>query len=77
MPIPVFPEAQHSLIKSLAQQSDQALLELFARYPETGQYFVALFCRYTPLIYAGGGAIGPDADSIGLSVRPGLATYLQ
>jgi hypothetical protein len=51
VPIPVFPEAQHSLIKSLAQQSDQALLELFGRYPETGQYFVALFCRYTPLIY--------------------------
>ncbi len=51
MPIPVFPEAQHSLIKSLAQQSDQSLLELFQRYPETGQYFVALFCRYTPLIY--------------------------
>lgn len=51
MPIPVFPEANHPLIKSLYQQSDQELLTLFQRYPETGQYFVALFCRYTPMIY--------------------------
>jgi DNA-directed RNA polymerase specialized sigma24 family protein len=51
VPIPVFPEANHPLIKSLYQQSDQELLTLFQRYPETGQYFVALFCRYTPMIY--------------------------
>lgn len=51
MPIPVFPEANHPIIKSLAQQSDQELLGLFQRYPETGQYFVALFCRYSPMLY--------------------------
>jgi DNA-directed RNA polymerase specialized sigma24 family protein len=51
VPIPVFPEANHPLIKSLAQQSDQDLITLFQRYPETGQYFVALFCRYSPMIY--------------------------
>jgi Sigma-70, region 4 len=51
VPIPVFPEANHPLIKSLAQQSDQELISLFQRYPETGQYFVALFCRYSPMLY--------------------------
>ncbi|MFM2431999.1 MAG: hypothetical protein RLZZ511_3212 [Cyanobacteriota bacterium] len=51
MPIPVFPEANHPIVKSLAQQSDHELLSLFQRYPETGQYFVALFCRYSPMIY--------------------------
>jgi DNA-directed RNA polymerase specialized sigma24 family protein len=51
VPIPVFSEANHPLIKSLAQQSDQELIGLFQRYPETGQYFVALFCRYTPMLY--------------------------
>jgi DNA-directed RNA polymerase specialized sigma24 family protein len=49
--IPSFPEASHPIIKSLAQQSDQELLTLFQRYPETGQYFVALFCRYSPMLY--------------------------
>jgi DNA-directed RNA polymerase specialized sigma24 family protein len=51
VPIPVFAEANHPIIKSLAQQSDQELLTLFQRYPETGQYFVALFCRYSPMLY--------------------------
>jgi hypothetical protein len=51
VPIPVFPEANHPIVKSLAQQSDQELLTLFQRYPETGQYFVALFCRYSPMLY--------------------------
>jgi DNA-directed RNA polymerase specialized sigma24 family protein len=51
VPIPVFAEANHPIVKSLAQQSDQELLTLFQRYPETGQYFIALFCRYSPMIY--------------------------
>jgi hypothetical protein len=51
VPIPVFPEANHPIIKSLAQLSDQELLSAFQHYPEMGQYFVALFCRYSPMLY--------------------------
>jgi hypothetical protein len=51
VPTPTFSEANHPLIKSLCQQSDQDLLTLFQRYPEAGQYFVTLFCRYSPMIY--------------------------
>lgn len=51
MPIPKFPEANHPIVKALCRQSDQELLTLFQRYPDTGQYFVALFCRYSPMVY--------------------------
>jgi hypothetical protein len=51
VPTPTFAEANHPLIKSLSQQSDQDLLTLFQRYPEAGQYFVTLFCRYSPMVY--------------------------
>lgn len=51
MSIPTFPEANHPLIRSLLHQSDQELLTLFQRYPDAGQYFIALFCRYAALVY--------------------------
>jgi len=50
--IPTFPESQHPIVRSLAQLSDRDLLEALVRYPEQGKYFTALFCRYSPLLYA-------------------------
>jgi hypothetical protein len=58
--IPRFPEVDHPLIQALAQRSDQELLTLFKRHPARGAYFVALFCRYTPLVYT---LIGHSARS--------------
>ena len=49
--IPHFPEANHSLVKSLFHHSDQELLDLFQRHPEAGKYFTAMFCRYSPIVY--------------------------
>jgi hypothetical protein len=49
--IPTFPECQHSLVKSLSHYSDQELLTLFQRHPDAGQYFAAIFCRYSPMVY--------------------------
>jgi hypothetical protein len=49
--VPSFPECNHPLIRSLSHYSDQELLTLFQRHPETGQYFTAIFCRYSPLVY--------------------------
>jgi hypothetical protein len=46
-----FAESTHPLIQSLAQRSDQELLELFQQHPDVGQYFVSLFCRYSGLVY--------------------------
>ncbi|MGV0024691.1 RNA polymerase sigma factor [Phormidesmis priestleyi] len=51
MPIPTFPEANHPVIKSLSHYNDQELLTLFQRYPDVGQYFTAIFCRYSPMVY--------------------------
>lgn len=51
MPIPTFPEANHPTIKSLSHYSDQELLTLFQRYSDSGQYFTAIFCRYSPMVY--------------------------
>ncbi|NEO85143.1 MAG: sigma-70 family RNA polymerase sigma factor [Spirulina sp. SIO3F2] len=51
MQTPQFPECNHLTIKSLFRYSDQDLLTLFQRYPEQGKYFVALFCRYNPIVY--------------------------
>lgn len=51
MQTPPFPEASHLTVKSLFRYSDQDLLTLFQRYPEQGKYFVALFCRYNPIVY--------------------------
>lgn len=51
MQIPTFPECSHPLVTSLSHYSDQELLTLFQRHPETGQYFTAIFCRYSPIVY--------------------------
>lgn len=50
--IPTFPEANHPIVKALFHHSDQELLTLFQRYPDSGQFFTALFCRYSPMVYA-------------------------
>lgn len=52
MQIPTFPECSHPLVSSLNHHSDQELLTLFQRHPDTGKYFTALFCRYSPLVYS-------------------------
>ncbi|WP_072621040.1 hypothetical protein [Spirulina major] len=46
-----FPECNHPIVKALFRYSDQDLLTLFQRHPEQGRYFVALFCRYNPIVY--------------------------
>lgn len=51
MQIPTFSECNHPLIRSLSRYSDQELLTLFQRHPDAGQYFVALFCRYSSIVY--------------------------
>lgn len=51
MNIPQFPECNHALIRSLNHYSDQELLTLFQRHADAGQYFTAIFCRYSPLVY--------------------------
>ncbi len=51
MTIPTFPECNHALVKSLAHYSDQELLTLCQRHPDAGQYFAAIFCRYSPMVY--------------------------
>lgn len=50
--IPTFPEAHHPIVKALFHHSDQELLTLFQRYPDSGQFFTALFCRYSPMVYS-------------------------
>jgi len=49
--IPTFPECNHPIIKSLFHHSDQDLLTLFQRHPDSGRYFTAIFCRYSPIVY--------------------------
>ncbi|MEB3230111.1 MAG: sigma-70 family RNA polymerase sigma factor [Leptolyngbyaceae bacterium] len=49
--IPSFPECKHDVVEALAHHTDQALLTLFQRQPEAGQYFLAIFCRYSPIVY--------------------------
>ncbi|MDB9518053.1 sigma-70 region 4 domain-containing protein [Roseofilum reptotaenium CS-1145] len=51
MHLPQFLETQHPLIESLTHYSDQELLTLFQRHPESGRYFTAIFCRYNPIVY--------------------------
>jgi hypothetical protein len=49
--IPHFSECNHPLVKSLFHYSDQELVTLYQRHPDQGQYFIAIFCRYSPMIY--------------------------
>lgn len=51
MQIPRFPSANHRLIKSLSQCSDQELVTFFQRHPEQGKYFTAIVNRYSPIVY--------------------------
>jgi len=48
---PALSEATHPLIKSLSHYSDHELLTLFQRHLDAGQYFAAIYCRYSPLVY--------------------------
>ncbi|NJL44674.1 MAG: sigma-70 family RNA polymerase sigma factor [Leptolyngbyaceae cyanobacterium SM2_3_12] len=52
MNIPNFPECDHSLIQSLHHLSDQELVSLFKQHSDSGRYFTAIFCRYTPIVYS-------------------------
>jgi hypothetical protein len=52
MQIPAFPECNHSLVQSLHHHGDCELLTLFQRHPEDGKYFLAIFCRYSPIVYS-------------------------
>jgi hypothetical protein len=52
MQIPSFPECNHALVQALHHHSDRELLTLFQRYPESGKYFMAIFCRYSPIVYS-------------------------
>lgn len=51
MQVPSFPEANHSLVKTLFHYSDQELLTLYQRHPDEGKYFTAIFCRYSHIVY--------------------------
>ena len=45
------PEASHPLIKPLLEYDDQELLHLLQYYSDEGKYFLAIFSRYSELIY--------------------------
>jgi hypothetical protein len=49
--ISLLSESSHPLINSLNHCSDQDLLTLFQRHPDRGQYFVMIFCRYSPIVH--------------------------
>ncbi len=51
MQLPPLPEANHPLVKPLLFKGDSELLSLFLRYPTTGRYFAAIFCRYGQVVY--------------------------
>jgi len=38
-------------VSALIHCSDQDLLTLFQRHPDRGQYFVMIFCRYSPIVH--------------------------
>ncbi|NJL46262.1 MAG: sigma-70 family RNA polymerase sigma factor [Leptolyngbyaceae cyanobacterium SM2_5_2] len=50
--LPQFPECDHALVQSLQHLSDQELVTLFQRHPESGRYFTTIFCRYSPVVYS-------------------------
>lgn len=52
MKLPEFPEANHPLVKSLQECSDQELVKGFQQYTGEGKYFTALFCRFSALSYS-------------------------
>jgi hypothetical protein len=46
------PESNHPLVSALSHRNDPDLLTLFQRHPDQGRYFVALFCRYSPIVHS-------------------------
>ncbi len=51
MQLPDLPEVHHPLVKPLLLKGDLELLSLFQRYPTSGRYFAAIFCRYGQVVY--------------------------
>lgn len=51
MQLPPLVEINHPVVQSLFLKSDQDLVTLFQRHPDSGQYFVAIFCRYGQVLY--------------------------
>jgi hypothetical protein len=47
-----FPESHHPLVSALSHYSDPDLLTLCQRHPDQGRFFVALFCRYNPIVHS-------------------------
>ncbi|MBE9077743.1 sigma-70 family RNA polymerase sigma factor [Romeria aff. gracilis LEGE 07310] len=52
MQIPNFPECDHRLVGSLSHYSDYGLITQFQQQPDSGRYFTAIFCRYSPVVYS-------------------------
>jgi hypothetical protein len=52
MHIPSFSESNHPLIQELYHHSDRDLLTLLQHHPDCGRYFIALFCRYSTIVYS-------------------------
>jgi hypothetical protein len=50
--VPNFPECDHKLVQSLYHLSDQELVSLFKQKTDSGRYFAAIFCRYSPVVYS-------------------------
>lgn len=50
--VPNFPECDHKLVQSLYHLSDQELVSLFQQNADSGRYFTAIFCRYSPMVYS-------------------------
>jgi hypothetical protein len=50
--VPNFPECDHKLVQSLYHLSDQELVSLFQHHADSGRYFAAIFCRYSPMVYS-------------------------
>lgn len=50
--VPNFPECDHKLVQSLYHLSDQELVSLFQQHADSGRYFAAMFCRYSPMVYS-------------------------
>jgi hypothetical protein len=49
--LPPLVEINHPVVQALFLKSDRDLVTLFQRYPDSGQYFAAIFCRYGQVLY--------------------------
>lgn len=49
---PMMAERQHPLIQPLLTCSDEELVKAFQEERDRGCYFVAIYCRYAPLVYS-------------------------